>query len=368
MIRFSLVLSAVVLFTLSAYAIPQTFVSASGNNLNTCERTAPCKTFAGALAKTDANGEIVVLDAGEYGPVTINKSVRITAVGVYAGITAAANNAVTINVAATDVVALRGLTLTGKGATHGVMQFTGGTLHVEDCTISGFSGRGINFRAAGQLFVKDTIVRNNGGAGILVYPASGSSTASIDNCRSEKNGYGVHVQSPSGGSVEVTVRDSVAANSDWFGFYAYGANAQMNVFDSEAVHNVYAGFVVQLGGINAHNCISSGNSGGFRASDGGVLNIKGCTAANNIDSGVSVGNGGGASRVSIEGCQLINNSNHGLLVHAGAVALISESIVTGNRIGLANHFRSGIIKTFGNNRVEDNETNVAGVLTPVSQM
>jgi hypothetical protein len=73
-LRLTLSFIATVLLTTAAQALPQTFVSAAGNNANSCERADPCRTFAGALVKTDADGEIIVLDAGEYGPVNITKA------------------------------------------------------------------------------------------------------------------------------------------------------------------------------------------------------------------------------------------------------------------------------------------------------
>jgi hypothetical protein len=47
----------------------RTWVSGVGNDANPCSRTAPCKTFAGAISKTATGGEISVLDPGGYGGV-----------------------------------------------------------------------------------------------------------------------------------------------------------------------------------------------------------------------------------------------------------------------------------------------------------
>src|SRR5437016_12097097 len=55
----------------------RTWVSGVGNDANPCSRTAPCKTFAGAISKTAEGGEIDVLDPGGYGAVTITKSITI---------------------------------------------------------------------------------------------------------------------------------------------------------------------------------------------------------------------------------------------------------------------------------------------------
>jgi hypothetical protein len=84
----------------AAHAATQTYVSAAGDDSNPCDRVSPCRTFAGALAKTNNRGELAVLDSGEYGAFTVNFSVKITAVGVYAGVTVFDPDAVTINPAA----------------------------------------------------------------------------------------------------------------------------------------------------------------------------------------------------------------------------------------------------------------------------
>src|SRR4029077_7379886 len=95
--------------------ISHTWVSSTGNDANACTRSAPCATFAGALTKTSAGGEIDVADANDYGPVTINKAVSIEAVGVLATIQVTSGNAITVSAGANDTVVLRGLTLDGQG-------------------------------------------------------------------------------------------------------------------------------------------------------------------------------------------------------------------------------------------------------------
>jgi hypothetical protein len=95
--------------TLSA----RTWVSASaGNDSNPCSRTAPCLTFAGALAKTTAGGEIDALDSGDYGPVTITKAITLDG-GNVAYIGAAGSNGITISAGPNDVVIIRNLRIDG---------------------------------------------------------------------------------------------------------------------------------------------------------------------------------------------------------------------------------------------------------------
>src|SRR4051794_32628713 len=114
-IKLGLTLSVAVGVTYATPAAAQatrTWVSGVGDDVNPCSRTAPCKTFAGAISKTAAGGEINCLDPGGFGAVSINKSITIdchyTEGGVLAG-----GNGITVNAGATDVVFLRGLDIFG---------------------------------------------------------------------------------------------------------------------------------------------------------------------------------------------------------------------------------------------------------------
>jgi hypothetical protein len=55
----------------------RTWVSGVGDDANPCSRTAPCKTFAGAISKTAPGGEIDALDPGGFGALTITNAITI---------------------------------------------------------------------------------------------------------------------------------------------------------------------------------------------------------------------------------------------------------------------------------------------------
>ena len=94
----------------------RTWVSGVGDDVNPCSRTAPCKTFAGAISKTAAGGEISVLDPGGFGAVTITKAISLTNDGGgEAGILVAGTNAITVAAGPNDVVNVRGLVIDGSG-------------------------------------------------------------------------------------------------------------------------------------------------------------------------------------------------------------------------------------------------------------
>lgn len=120
----------------------RTWVSGVGDDVNPCSRTAPCKTFAGAISKTAAGGEIDVLDPGGYGAVTITKSITIDGGGTMASVLASATNGINVNAGANDVIILRNLSINGAGTTlglNGVNFLAGRKLVVENCTFENFS-------------------------------------------------------------------------------------------------------------------------------------------------------------------------------------------------------------------------------------
>src|ERR1041385_8664034 len=101
--------------TLAQAQATRTWVSGVGDDANPCSRTAPCKTFAGAISKTAAGGEISVLDPGGFGAITITKAITINGDGQIAGITASLVNGVIVNAGANDRVVLRNIAIQGVG-------------------------------------------------------------------------------------------------------------------------------------------------------------------------------------------------------------------------------------------------------------
>jgi hypothetical protein len=129
----------------------RTWVSGVGDDANPCSRTAPCKTFAGAISKTAAGGEISVLDPGGFGAVTITKAITINGEGTLAGILASLTNGVIVNAGVNDKVILRHLSINGAGnGLSGVRYLAGRQLVLEDVTIDGFTTRGIDVALAGS--------------------------------------------------------------------------------------------------------------------------------------------------------------------------------------------------------------------------
>src|SRR5579884_1317953 len=120
----------------------RTWVSGVGDDANPCSRTAPCKTFAGAISKTAAAGEINCLDDGGYGALTITKSIAIKCDTYEAGVLVSGTNGFVVAAASTDVVYLSGLDFEGLGPTalslNGIKITSAASVSVVNCTIRGF--------------------------------------------------------------------------------------------------------------------------------------------------------------------------------------------------------------------------------------
>jgi hypothetical protein len=273
-----LALSALAVFAVCVFLAPlahaqatRTWVSGVGDDINPCSRTAPCKTFAGAISKTAPGGEINALDPGGYGVVTITKSITIDGGGTLASILAAGTSGIIVSAGASDVVTIRNVAINGGNTgIHGIRFFSGGALHVENCEIFGFGGVGIDAIPgnASQLFVLDTVVRNNDGGGIFIKPGVYVG-GSLDRVRLDGNLYGVRAEN----NANVTIRNSVAAGNNTNGFHAIstGPGVQINLENSTAVNNGGSG-VATSGGAAAvimSNSTIMSNAQGINTAGGG---------------------------------------------------------------------------------------------------
>ena len=241
----------------------RTAVSVAGNDTNNCAPAAPCRSFARAMSQTNANGEIIVLDSAGYGAVTIDRSVTIHAApGVYAGVTAASGNGVTLSLPPSGKAVIRGLTLEGLGTgTWGIYGFAG-TVYIENCVINGFvNGIGVGGYTA---MISDTEVRNNTTIGIIV--ANAGNRAVIERTRIKSNGtWGLVVQDGAKG----TIRGSVVSGHA-IGLAAV-ANGILNVESTESTRND-SGIVSDSGGTaRVSNTFVTDNSSSGLRNDAGTM-------------------------------------------------------------------------------------------------
>ncbi|CAN5116581.1 right-handed parallel beta-helix repeat-containing protein [soil metagenome] len=212
-------LAAVSLMVCAPAALAQasrTWVSGVGDDANPCSRTAPCKTFAGAISKTAIGGEIDALDPGGFGGVTITKSITIDGGGgQIAGSLVTGTNGIIVNAAGATVV-LRNIQINGTGnGIHGVSFLAGAALRLENVVIEDFASNGINMTSAGELLAQNSVIRNCA-TGVNVQPTSGQARATLDRL-SISCTTGVAAQANS----KVVLRDSTVSTATT-GFNAIG--------------------------------------------------------------------------------------------------------------------------------------------------
>src|ERR1700704_1830407 len=248
--RFALNILGIAVFSLTISSVAQaqanrTWVSGVGDDANPCSRTAPCKTFAGAISKTAAGGEIDALDPAGYGALTITKAITIDGGGgQVASVLVSGTNGIVVSAGPTDVVILRNLRFNGIGAgINGIRFLAGKALVIENCYIFGFTTNGIDIASSGgQVVVADTVSENNAGAGLSVQ-SSALTTVSINNSRFNNNNNGVVAANFS----KVSIAQSAAYSNTSVGFLASSGagTADVTITGSTASNN---GVGIQAGG------------------------------------------------------------------------------------------------------------------------
>jgi hypothetical protein len=241
--------------TPAAAQATRTWVSGVGDDVNPCSRTAPCKTFAGAISKTAAGGEINCLDPGGFGAVTIIKSITIdchyTEGGALAG-----GNGITVNMpATTDVTFLRGLDIFGVNPpSNGVRFINNGTLHIEDSQIRRFNavnslGVSVAPTGAAKLYITRTTIADNGsgnsGGGIEIKPGVGGSVqAVLTNVRADNNANNGLRGDSTNGAVSIAIDDSsFSGNAQGIAMLGGAPNLRLVMNDSIIANNSGAGIV-----------------------------------------------------------------------------------------------------------------------------
>jgi hypothetical protein len=286
----------------------RTWVSGVGDDVNPCSRTAPCKTFAGAISKTAAGGEINCLDPGGFGALSINKSLTINCIYTEGGMLAAGNGIVindsTGPTPGASVIFLRGLDIFGVSPpSNGVRITLAGEVHIEDSTIRRFNAAGsfgISFQPSGTttLYVSRTTIANNGsgvtGGGILVQPTGAG------NARVVLQDVMLH------GNANNALRVDTTGNS--------GAGSGINVIADES-H-----FIGSANGISVNVPAGTSNAN---------VMVTDSIVALNTTAGIAAGGS------------------------ANARVRVGNTTITANLVGVS-PTGGAIINTYGNNRLEAN--------------
>jgi copper-binding protein NosD len=269
----------------------RTWVSVGGDDANACTRATACRTFAVAIAKTAAGGEIDAIDPADYGPVEITKAITIDGGAGTAAIFVASGNGIVINAGSFDTVVLRNLSIGGGG--NGILVEGGRNVLIEHCAVSG-PGNGIVFFPVGpmNLTVADTTLENNqqgitvGAAGAFFarltathVRVDGSSLWGMvigdnalvfvsDSSVSNSKSHGIFVQSNGGGAVELDLENVSISNNGNAGAVAVNPGAVIRLSNCSIDHSGGAGVVPLAGGL----ILSFGNNkfAGNAAGDGTI--------------------------------------------------------------------------------------------------
>jgi hypothetical protein len=290
-----------------AAGVPRTFLSAAGNDSNSCANVAtPCRHLATAFAATAADGEIYVLDPANYGSLTITHGVSIEGHGWASIAPVSGNPAITINANPGDKINIIGVVLDGTALA---------------------STNGIVFNSGGSLTVADSVVRNFAGAtttgnGILIQPTSGTVSFVITNTIVSNNGFaGIFYRPPNGSTAGAYgVIDHVTATSNQFGLNIQTAN----------------------GGL------------------GTALAISNSVASNNNSTGIFFQNATAGLSCSIDNSSISGNGNFGIDAETSSDLQIGRSVISYNATGIENNTTPNRVFSYQDNRINSNTTNIAG--------
>jgi hypothetical protein len=287
-----LVVSALMLSAPAFAQATRTWVSGVGDDANPCSRTAPCKTFAGAISKTASNGEINAIDPGGFGAVTITKSITIDGAAQQSSILASGTTGVIIN-AAGIVVNLRNLSINGAATTagSGVRILNAAAVNIDNCTIMNFTGTGTVGRAVSietavanvRVTVSNSLLYNMGNVAIQSAPTAGNVALNVHNTRIYR-----------GNSSAINLRNSTKGTISYCDLSNNGAGAGVTV-----------------------------------ESTGSEAMISNTVMANN-QFGVISGVGGGTPTTRLYGCTITGNTSQGLLISSGSVFTHGNNAIRGN--------------------------------------
>ena len=345
-------------------AAQRTFVASYGLAANTafnCSIAKPCRAFSEAISVTDPAGEVVVLDSAGYGPVSIAHSVSIIApAGVYAGVSVLSGDGISVGATAADKIILRGLTINGQGGARGIVFLTGGQLVIDRCTVSGMTGNGIELGiASGATTIVETATERNGGNGIeFVDRPTGISTGVVTSVRSSNN---VNRGLRTGAGSQVSVTSSVFQRNGNGGVWAFtgttnAAPGKLDLTRSVVSDNGTEGVVVvvQFGAATFIQALISEN-----------------VITDNTIAGIEVG----ATSAAAGGVRAVVSRNEvrghaiGMIFNrANAVVVLNGNVVAQSSTTGVDIRNGAVVRSGGDNVVDDNSTNEAGSAVPVNLM
>ena len=325
------------LMATQAQAVQRTHVSAAfGSDANTatnCTAAAPCRFFQAAMTVTDTTGEVIVLDSGGYGAVTITKSLALIApTGVYGGISVFPGaNGVTIATPGVNVV-LRGLSINGQvgnGGTGGILMTAGNRLSIENCVISNLLNFGIRVSGNTVVQVTDTIIRDNTAFGILL-----------------ENG------------VTATITRAVVrgASSIGDGIRAQGTASEISTTTVNITDTTLTG---NLNGVN----VGSNSANAIVR-----VSLHDNRVVSNSNYGLAASSSLGASVTLSASNNIVSNNGIGIAAFNTSTKVIASGNTVTHNIGAGLSNGGSVFESAGNNTVRGNIPDVSGVITTVGNI
>jgi hypothetical protein len=330
--RLAILALGVIATSLAHAASQRTFVSTLGVNNPNCFIATPCRDFATAMSATRPGGEIVVLDSGGYGSVSIAQSVSIIAPpGVYAGISVFAGTGITVAAGPAGNVTLRGLTINGQGGSRGIVVTSGAEVNIEQCVVSNMTADGIRIDGGARIFLRSAQVRGNGQNGLNV--AAGAPEVRVIDAQFSRNGVygilaasgsldaeriaadqngsnGVRAQPATAVAVTVTLADSA--------FTGNGKTGVVGIPD-------FAGASTRVAIVRSTSARNSGGGYGTRTFNLGTafLTVSNSAAVENVGNGVIASDTN--STVIVTGSTIARNTGPDFDQSGGAVLLTSAN-------------------------------------------
>jgi hypothetical protein len=279
------ILFSVSLATVASAQATRTWVSGVGDDVNPCSRTAPCKTFAGAISKTASGGEIDALDPGGFGAVTITKPITIDGgMGQVASVLSSGVQGIIINVTspANGAVYLRNLEINGAGTTlgtNGVHIVAAGFVTMEHVSISNYSARAVLYdgTVAVQILLNDCRLTQIQATAFAVLPSAGNPAVNVEINHTVISQNGIAAGTAGGffgqNGCRALIRDSAITHNTASGVEA-GANCTILVDNSDLSFNV-SGAKTSGGTLLLSRSTIIGSSGTAVNNAGGTLNTFG---------------------------------------------------------------------------------------------
>ena len=330
----------------NAAAAQRHFVASTGNDINPCSISQPCRSFAAAALLVDPNGEIVVQDTAGYGFVNVTKPLSILSpYGVYAGISVfAGTDGVTINAPGGDV-RLTGVYVNGQGGSIGINVLNASQVMVEGSSVTNMASHGFSATSASaRIVIRNSVFRDNGGLGVTIV---GAPQTTIDAVHAERNALGGFKFDGTSGTISHSVTndngsDGIAITTPSL------TQATMSISDHASANNAGSGidaFVTSAATVY-------------------VTVSRSAMSGNTQHGAVAMTSGQGSARITLSYSELLANGVAGATANTGtAIIIVHGTTITQNPIGVQG-LALGVVRSAGNNSITNNVTDLgAGYAT-----